>query len=178
MTTGSHPHPQQQPGDELFTQHVQPDRPAPTLERECLKVPQIVQYKGPRWIEYEKGGEAKKTKKQIFAAQGGTGPWFSVWGSMNLDSQLRQLRPGTLLRLTYLGQEEIDQDNKPHMWEVTATTATASAVAELRSRTPWPERERALLLDIERAQQEALARRDAARAVGEEPPPPDDEPPF
>lgn len=169
-------HPQPNNASDVFTQDIPADRPAVTLDRDVFRTPQIVQYKGPRWIEYEKDGSTQRTKKQLLATQAGHGPWVAIWGSMNLDSQLRKLKLGAVLRLRYLGVDDtVEGDRKPHLWEVTATTASMAQVDELRGKAPWPAYERALLDAVERAKAENLARRDAAHAATEEPPPPDDE---
>lgn len=175
---GNHPLPSE--GADIFTQRVEPDRPAASVNRELLRTPQIVKYIGPRYIEYEKDGAMQKTKKQLFQAQAGHGPWFAVWGTLNLDSQLRQLRLGALIRLRYLGQDEnAEADRKPHLWEVSATSATPAAVDKLRAAEPWPSYEAQLLAGIEQAKAEDQARRDARQAAAEVPPPDqDDDLPF
>ena len=164
--TANHPQPRDTSSDP-FTQKVEPDKNAPTLDREVLRLSQIVQYKGVRFIEYDKDGATQKTRKHIFASQGGAGPWFSLWGSMNLDSQLRQLRPAAVFKLTYLGQEDLGENNKPFTWEVLTTSATPAQVDQIRQREPWPDHERQLLEAIARQAAEEHARRDARRAAGD-----------
>ncbi len=180
--TASHPQPTARTdGADIFTKRVEPDRPAPTLERELFTEPQIVQYKGVRFIEYKKDGEDRRTKKHLFAAAGGAGPWFSLWGSMNLDSQLRQLNAAAIIRLRYAGQIEERDGNKPHLFDVTATSASPAAIDQLRNVPEWKEREEWLAGRIAAALADDQAKRDAKRTAHDDGAPPhddDDQPPF
>ena len=149
-----------------FGPEVQPDRPAPTIDRELLRQPQIVQYIGARVIEYKKNGEDKRTRKQVFASAGGNGPWFSLWGTMNLDSQLRQVKYGAIVRITYKGQEADAAGNQPHLFSVQVANGTRAQLDALRAQDEWAQAETWLRDQIEKQRADDMAKRDAARADG------------
>ncbi len=167
-----------------FTRPVEPDQRAPLLDRDVLKVPQIVQYRGPRRITYTKDGQEQHTTKHYFASQAGRGPWFSLWASADLDSQLRQLRTGALFKIRYVGNVDQGDGTTRHTFDVRTTTATPQQIDTLRNMPEWKDAELSLLNAIAQAKATEEHRRDerrqAAEARGEEPPPPDDEdqPPF
>jgi hypothetical protein len=165
---------------QLFGTAVEPDKPAPTVEYDALGRGAIVTHKGLRIIEFKKDGEDRKTKLHMFATRGGGGPWFSMFGTANLDSQLRKTRPGAVLLLRYAGKQPVEgSEQGQHVWEVRETAATAEQIAQLRARPEWVDRE--LLLDgaiLAAATAEKTRRQNRAASSGgggDAPPPHDDE---
>ncbi len=160
------PHPQQrQDGSELFTTEVKPDKPYPTLEREQLADAQLVQYVGIRVVEYVRDGKPQRTRKHLLAALAGDGPWFGVWGTYSLDSQLRKVRLGAIIRLAYVGKTQEADGTEQHRWNVAMTTASKDQVDQLRTMEPWPERERMLVGYINQAAENDRQRREARQAA-------------
>jgi hypothetical protein len=164
---------------QLFGRTIEPDKPAPTLDYDSLRYGAIVTHKGIRVIEYQKDGKNRKTKLHMFATQGGLGPWFSVFGTANLDSQLRKARTGAVLLLRYAGkQKEAGSEQEVHMWEVRETTASPAMIQQLRERPEWRERELALEGAIGQAalaEQERRAQRSSGSGPDDEAPPPHDD---
>lgn len=153
---------------QMFGRVLEPDRPAPTLDYDALRYGAIVVHRGIRVIEYKREGKDRKTKLHLFATRGGGGPWFSVFGTANLDSQLRKAKPGAVLLLQYAGKQPVgmpDQtEQEQHVWHVRETVATPAQVAQLRARPEWVERELALDTAIVAAAVAERERRNGNRA--------------
>lgn len=164
---------------QLFGRALEPDKPAPTLDYDSLRYGAIVTHKGIRVIEYKKDGQDRKTKLHMFATQGGIGPWFSVFGTANLDSQLRKARAGAVLLLRYAGkQKEPGSEQEVHMWEVRETSASAVMIQQLRERPEWKERELALEGAIRQAalaEQERRQQRSSGSGPDDDGAPPHDD---
>lgn len=54
---------------------------------------------------------------------------FSVWGAMQLDMKLRELREGDIIVLQYLGRDQ--GDRAPHRWSVRAFHGTTEQLSSL-----------------------------------------------
>lgn len=163
----------------MFGPNVEPDAPAPLLERDHVKAGVVVLHKRTDSVTTKNG----RSLKHVFAvvnAPKGT-PWFSLWGSANLNSQLNKLKAGQVVFLRYLGQNE-NPDGSPgaHMWNVQGTTASAS---QLRAVLDKPERAAAIRdfsTLLERTLQAEREKRDANRQASSPAGPPhdDDDIPF
>lgn len=164
----------------IFDRPIQPDKYAPTIPPEHLDEALIVKYEGEQTIEFTKDGETRRVKKHVFQSRGGEGAYFSVFGSPNLNSQLRKVRQGATLLIRYRGKEPDELGRDVHVWDVTGTTATTDHVRQLRATGPWVTRE--TLFELAR-QSAASAEKDrlASRRAGQPPEPPphtDDDLPF
>lgn len=165
--------------DALFGKKVQPDKYAPTVPPESLAAALIVRYMGEQIIEYKKDGEDRRAKKQLFASRGGEGRWFSVFGSPNLNSQLRKVRTGGILLVKYRGKEPDELQRDVHVWDVAESTATLDQVRALRATPAWVEREESFELEFQVASDADKERMNTRRAAPPEPPPhTDDDLPF
>jgi hypothetical protein len=158
-----------------FFRTINPDESAPVITREELAQGAIVRFIGTRETDNRTTG--RKSRIHTFYARGGEGVPFAVWGSVELDSQLRKLRGGSgIVFLRYNGK--IDHPTMPgrtvHKWTVQeALGAKAGHIA--KAREPFAEQEAALDASIA-----AAAERDKARlaAGAADVPPEDDDLPF
>lgn len=157
--------------DALFGGNVPPDRTAPMLEREHLERPIVVRHKGTRAVKTNNGMSTIHTFSLVAAED----KWFSLWGSANLNSQIRKLKPGAVLQLGYTGQVTND-DGTPgaHQWLVRPSTATLQSIVAYLGRPDEVKRTAELVEAIDRAQAADRERR-AARAGGPDGPPHDDD---
>jgi hypothetical protein len=163
--------------NQLFGKQLDPDKPAPTVDYDALKNGAIVTHQGYSVIEYKKDGQDRKTKLHMFATKGGIGGWFSVFGTANLDSQLRKARAGSIMLIRYAGKQKPDatSEQEQHMWEVRETAATPEQIVQLRERSEWRDRELALDAAIAAAAQAERERRESRQSgQGDGAPPHDD----
>lgn len=159
--------------DALFGRSVEPDKPAPIIEHSHLHAAVVVRHRSTRQVKTRTGGS---TIHAFALGVAPDAPWFSLWGSANLNSQLRKLRPGAVVLLRYAGQvTNPDETPGAHQWEVRATSAPVAKIAEYLAGEDVAKRMRELTTIIERAGTEDRERRDARRAANEPPPHTDDD---
>lgn len=160
-----------------FFRTINPDEAAPIVDRADLTGGVIVRYLGVREVPNRVTGRTSRI--HTFYARGGEGVPFAVWGSAELDSQLRKVRlaPGIVF-LRYNGKHPHPTmaDRTVHKW--TVQEAVGAKLEHVRkARAPFADREAALDTVIS----EAAARdreRLAATGVTDAPPPEDDDLPF
>jgi hypothetical protein len=158
-----------------FFRTVNPDESAPVVTREELAQGVIVRFIGTRETDNRTTG--RKSRIHTFYARGGEGIPFAVWGSVELDSQLRKLRGGSgIVFLRYNGK--VEHPTMPgrtvHKW--TVQEAVGAKLDHVRkAREPFAEQEAALDAAVA-----AAAERDKARLAAGAPdaPPEDDDLPF
>jgi hypothetical protein len=159
-----------------FFRTINPDESAPVVTREELGQGVIVRYIGTREVDNRSTG--RRSRIHTFYARGGEGVPFAVWGSVELDSQLRKLRGGSgVVFLRYNGK--IDHPTMPgrtvHKWTVQeALGAKAGHIAKAREQ--FTEQEAALDAAIVSAAEADKARLAAGAAM--DAPPDDDDLPF
>lgn len=158
-----------------FFRTINPDESAPVVERAELAQGAIVRFIGTREVDNRQTG--RRSRIHTFYARGGEGVPFAVWGSVELDSQLRKLRGGTgIVFLRYNGK--VDHATMPgrtvHKWTVQEAVGAKREHVQ-KAREAFTEHEAALDTAVA-----AAAERDKARlAAGAElPPPEDDDLPF
>lgn len=158
-----------------FFRTVNPDESAPVVERAELSQGAIVRFIGTREVDNRQTG--RRSRIHTFYARGGEGVPFAVWGSVELDSQLRKLRGGTgIVFLRYNGKTEhaTMPGRTVHKW--TVHEAVGAKMEHVRkAREQFAEQEAALDAAVAGA-----AERDKERlaAGAAEPPPDDDDLPF
>jgi hypothetical protein len=169
--TGSPPPAAATPKLPAFFRTINPDESASVVGREDLAQGVIVRFIGTRDTDNRTTG--RKSRIHTFYARGGEGIPFAVWGSVELDSQLRKLRGGTgVVFLRYNGK--IPHPTMPghtvHKW--TVQEALGAKLEHVRkAREPFAEQEAKLDAAIG-----AAAERDKARlAAGQQDTPPDDD---
>lgn len=159
-----------------FFRTINPDESAPMLTREDLAQGSIVRFIGTREVDNRSTG--RRSKIHTFYARGGEGVPFAVWGSVELDSQLRKLRGGAgVVFLRYNGK--IPHPTMPgrtvHKWTVQeALGAKPAHIA--KAREGFVEQEAALDAAIAAAAEADKARLAAGAAM--DAPPDDDDLPF
>lgn len=154
---------------------VNPDESAPIVDRSELSQGVIVKFIGTRKVDSHTPGRRYSTI-HTFYARGGEGLAFAVWGSTELDSQLRKLR-GNILYLRYGGKQPHATlpDRTVHKWAIQeALGARPEHIRKVRE--TFADQEAALDVAIGAA----LERDKARMALGqpEAPPPEDDDLPF
>lgn len=163
-----------------FFRTVNPDESAPVIGREDLAQGAIVRFIGTRDTDNRTTG--RKSRIHTLYARGGEGVPFAVWGSVELDSQLRKLRGGAgIIFLRYNGKVEHPTmpDRTVHKW--TVREAVGVKLEHVRkAREPFAEQEAALDAAIAAAAERDKARLAAAGpgAESDVPPPEDDDLPF
>lgn len=156
-----------------FFRTINPDESAPVVNRDDLHTGAIVRYVSTREVE----AMGRRSKLHVFYARGGEGVPFAVWGSSELDSQLRKLRGGTgIVFLRYNGK--VTHPTMPgrtvHKW--TVQEAIGAKLEHVRKvRADWAEQETVLDATIAAASDRDRARLEAGAA---EAPPEDDDLPF
>jgi hypothetical protein len=166
-----------------FFRTINPDESAPVVDREALKAGAIVRYIGARDTENRTTG--RRSKIHTFYSEGGEGVAFAVWGSVELDSQLRKLRGGTgVVFLRYNGKvpHPTMPDRTVHKW--TVSEAVNARLEHIRSaREPYKEAEETLngvIAAAAEADRQRMLAQGGPGGPGYEdvPPPPDDDTPF
>lgn len=158
----------------MFGRNVEADEPAPIIEREHLTQAAIVKHKGSRMVQVNGRSSMVHSFKLLGAPQGT--PWFSLWGSANLNSQLRKVKPGSTLLLRYIGQER-NPDDTPgaHKWDVKPSTVSDNMLQTYLQRPERVQLIRELATVAERALVADRERRQAARNESPAGPPHDDD---
>jgi len=85
------------------------------LEKEVLRQGVVVQFRGTR--RFARSNDNGTTVVHVFLARGGKGERFSTFGTAQLDSKLRGVKPGSILWLSYGGKKLID-GQEAHDWNV------------------------------------------------------------
>lgn len=151
---------------------VNPDESASIVAREELTQGAIVKFIGTRKVENR--GMGRMSTIHTFYARGGEGLPFALWGSSELDSQLRKLR-GSVVFLKYNGKHAHPTvpDRTVHKW--TVQEAVGARVEHIRKvREGFAEQEAALDAAIGAAVERDKARLAAGGPGLDEVPPPDD----
>ena len=161
--------------DAMFGHSITPDKPAPTLTPDDLKEGAIVRHEGARVVEYTRDGAKKTAKLHLFSSKGGEGDWFSLFGTAQLDSQLRKARAGVVILLKYLGKVKTPDGNEPHTWEVRPSSAGAEQIRKVRE-LDWRDRETILDGQIKAAEAREKMRREVRQAPAPAPAEDDDLP--
>lgn len=163
----------------MFGRNLEADAPAPIIEREHLKAGAVVQHKGTHQVKTANGPSVKHTFRLVGAPD--NTPWLALWGSANLNSQLRKAKPGSVLLLRYRGQDN-NPDGSPgaHLWDVKPSNVS---LPQLLKYLESPERQtaiRELATVIQRAHEADRERRQAQRESSSPfgPPHDDDDIPF
>lgn len=159
---------------------VNPDESAPVVDRAALTQGVIVRFIGTRRVENATQGPGRTSNIHTFYARGGEGIPFAVWGSQELDSQLRKLRGGTgIIFLRYNGKHPhaTVPGHTVHKWSV--QEALGAKLEHVRkAREPFAEQEAALDKVIGDAAARDRERLAAAGIGGSDVPPEDDDLPF
>lgn len=170
----STPAPQRDPEGALFGRNVEADEPAPIIERAFLAPGAIVKHKGSRTVMVS-GRSSMVHSFKLLGAPAGT-PWFSLWGSANLNSQLRKVKPGSTLLLRYVGQQRNDDDSPgAHQWEVKPSTVSDNMLGQYLQRPERVHLIRELATVCERALTDDRERRKAQQNDNPAGPPHDDD---
>lgn len=166
--------PQRDPEAALFGRNVEADEPAPIIEREHLKAGALVKHKGSRTVMVS-GRSSVVHSFKLLGAPAGT-PWFSLWGSANLNSQLRKVKSGTTMLLRYVGQQRNDDDSPgAHQWEVRPSTVSDNMLVQYLQRPERVQLIRELATVCERALTDDRERRKAHQNDNPAGPPHDDD---
>ena len=161
-----------------FFRTIQPDESAPVVGREDLAQGTIARFIGTRETDNRTTG--RKSRIHTFYARGGEGVPFAVWGSVELDSQLRKLRGGSgIVFIRYNGK--VPHPTMPgrtvHKW--TVQEALGAKLDHVRkAREPFAEQEATLDATIAAAAERDKARLASLGSMDEPPPPDDDDLPF
>lgn len=112
----------------LFGENLPADRPAPIIERALLDLGFAVRHQNTRQVKTNNGVSTIHAFSLLGISK--DAPWFSLWGSANLNSQLRKAKPGAVLYLRYAGQV-LNDDGTPgaHQWKVKPSTAAPAAIS-------------------------------------------------
>lgn len=153
--------------DALFSAPLEADKPAPTVNPEDLVQGAIVRKVGERPITWQKDGTTRRATIHLFANVANLDRWFSLFGSVNLDSQLRKVRDGAAILLRYVGKRPADDGSAKelHTWEIRQTMANPAQLQQLLATAEWAPRLEALDLAITQAAQREQER----RATGQQP---------
>lgn len=147
--------------DALFSAPLEADKPAPTVAPEDLVQGAIVRKVGERPITWQKDGGTRRATIHIFSSVANPDRWFSLFGSVNLDSQLRKVRAGAAVLLRYAGKMALGDgsDRELHTWEIRQTMANPAQLQQLLGTAEWAPRLQALDLAITQAAQREAERR-------------------
>jgi hypothetical protein len=85
------------------------------VDKDALGDGVVVKYKGAR--RFPRASEPGTTTVQIFITRGGTGQRFSVFGTAQLDSKLRNVKKDSVIWIRYGGKKVID-GNETHDWQI------------------------------------------------------------
>lgn len=94
------------------------------VDRTALSGGVVLQFRGSRMFAKRGGGT---TTVHIFLARAGKGVRFSVFGSAQLDSKLKTVKPGSIVWLLYRGKRDID-GQETHDWNVSDAGLRANPV--------------------------------------------------
>lgn len=157
----------------LFSPPLEADKPAPTINAEDLTAGAIVRKKGERLVSFKREGQPRKTTVHIFESAANPDRWFSLWGSQNLDSQLRKVKPDQAMLLQYLGKRTLDDGTarEVHTWQIRVTSANPAQLQQLLGTAEWTQRVQALDLAITAGAQREAERRALTGSSEPEPPP-------
>jgi len=154
-----------------FFRTINPDESAPVVNRDDLTQGTIARFISTREVE----SMGRKSRLHVFYARGGEGVPFAVWGSAELDSQLRKLRGGAgIVFIRYNGKQPHPSmpGRTVHKW--TVQEAVGAKLEHVRKvRAPFADQEAALDKVIAEAVERDRAR--LATSGTDEPPPPDDD---
>jgi hypothetical protein len=152
--------------DALFGSPLEPDKPAPTVNVEDLAVGAIVYKMGERVVTFPREGKTRKATIHIFSPAYNRDRWFSLFGSANLDSQIRKVRPGAAILITYSGKHALDDGSgrELHTWQIRQTQANPAQLQQLLGTGEWQLKVQALDLAITQAAQREQERRAAGRS--------------
>lgn len=158
--------------DALFSPPLEADKPAPTINAEDLVSGAIVRKKGERLVKFKREGKDRQTTVHMFESAANPDRWFSLWGSQNLDSQLRKVKPGQAMLLRYNGKRTLDDGTgrEVHTWEIRVTSANPAQLQQLLGTADWQPRVQALDLAITQGAQREAERRAAGSSEPEPPP--------
>src|SRR4051812_12915355 len=147
----------------LFSPPLQADKPAPTINAEDLAGGAIVRKTGERPVAFKREGKDRKTTVHMFESVANPDRWFSLWGSQNLDSQLRKVKPGQAMLLRYTGKRALDDGSgrELHTWEVRVTSANPAQLQQLLGTAQWQPLVQQLDLAITQGAQREAERRAA-----------------
>lgn len=122
----------------------------------------IVRYE--RTARFPKRDGGGTTVVHSFKADAGKGRTFSVFGTADLDSKIRNVKPGSIVWLMYGGKKQLD-DQERHVWYVNnaGLQLDPARLAELRKNSV--EKDAALERAIVKADSEYAARRDAGNGA-------------
>lgn len=160
-----------------FFRTIKPDEQAPVINRDDLRDGTIARYINTKTVEVT----GRKSHLHVFYARGGEGVPFGLWGSAELDSQLRKLRGGTgIVFIRYNGKQPHPSapDRTVHKW--TVQEAVGAKLEHVRkAREPFAEQESALDAVIAAAAERERARlAESGPGLEQIPPPDDDDLPF
>ncbi|HJQ27680.1 MAG TPA: hypothetical protein VKA60_27600 [Blastocatellia bacterium] len=138
------------------------------IDREALAEGVILQYRGTRRFP----GADRPTTVHIFLSRGGQegAKRFSVFGSSQLDSKLRDVKKGSVVWLIYAGKSVVD-GQPTHVWQVSnaGLRLDSGRLAELRHNSRREEETLDAVIDrAEQQQQQQRANRGGSPAYSGE----------
>lgn len=144
----------------------------PKVKKEDLAKGVIVKHVGTRRIDRRDG---TVSTVHTFLNRAGAGKRFSLWGTSQLDSILRQAKPGVIVYLRYVGKIDTPNGQAEHQWQVNAATGAVpvSTLDEFTARHDVLDN----AIDEADAAYQSRAQADGMHR-DEDAPPPDDEVPF
>lgn len=144
---------------------VQAETPlGPRVEKEAL-CGVIVRYE--RTARFPRRESQGTTVVHGFKADAGKGKLFSVFGTADLDSKLRNVKPGSIVWILYLGKKRIDDQDR-HIWSVSNAGQHLDAVNIAQLQKNSVEQDGVLERAIVQADIDYQARRDAGNGVAPE----------
>lgn len=166
-----------------FGGDIKPSPTGPTLDAAALSQGAVVKHTKTETKKFKAQGEDRMAKLHTFQLPVAHGAAvFAVWGSVQLDQKLREVKPGAIVLLQYEGREPVAAEgrNPEHKWTVRPWTGTP---AELRNAVTqeWGDRHAVVNAFIREAVAErAAAVKGTAGATGGDAPPPhtDDDAPI
>lgn len=110
-----------------FGSDIKPSPTGPTLDAAALAQGAVVKHTKTEVKSFVAQGENRKAKLHTFQLPVAHGAAvFAVWGSMQLDQKLKELKPGAVVLLQYEGREPNAPEgrNPEHKWTVRPWTGT------------------------------------------------------
>lgn len=143
------------------------EKTGPKVMKDDLQQGVILKHIGTRRIERP---DSRYSTLHTFLNRGGAGKRFSLWGTSQLDSILRQAKPGAVLFIRYVGKvASSTPGQEEHQWQVNVATG----VVPVSTLDDFTAKHDALDAKIEEADAAYHARVQSGHQ-GEEAPPLDD----
>lgn len=166
MTAQSSQHPVGGMTDRSFGADVVPRATGPTLDPSELANGAVVKHIGSEKKEFTVAGEKRRSFLHTFQLPVVHGAHvFGVWGSVELDRKLRELKPGAVALVRYEGRGEpaTPGQHGPHKWTVRPFLGSPVELKNIVQQE-WTTRHEMIVTAIAAATERQKQDRDNARA--------------